>query len=172
MQTLTPELISQSELARRLGVSRQYIYKLVKQGKLQRVDGKIDFVAATETLKHLADPARPRKTKDLPDDPAPAAPSDASRAPTFAEAKTMKEVFNAKLARLRFEEESGKLIEKADIEDKARDIAVIVKESLLMIPNKLMEQLAVESDPREIHVMLDREIREILAEMANQIKRR
>lgn len=167
---MTADLISQSELARRLGVSRQYIYKLVKDGKLQRVDGKIDFVAASETLKHLADPARPRKTKGLPD--ALAAPSEASRAPTFAEAKTMKEVFNAKLARLKFEEESGKMIEKADIEDKARDIAVIVKESLLMLPNKLMEQLAVESDPREIHVMLDREIREILAEMANQIKRR
>lgn len=152
-------------------MSRQYVYKLVKQGKIQRVDGKIDFAAASEALKSLADPARPRKsTASVPEPPAAPSP-ESSRAPTFAEAKTMKEVFNAKLARLRFEEESGKLIERDEIEDKARNIAVIVKESLLMIPNKLMEQLAAESDPREIYVMLDQEMREVLAEMANQIKR-
>jgi transcriptional regulator with XRE-family HTH domain len=169
---MTAELVTQSELARRLGVSRQYVYKLVKQGKIQRVDGKIDFAAASEALKGLADPARPRKSTASAPEP-PAAPSpESSRAPTFAEAKTMKEVFNAKLARLRFEEESGKLIEREEIEDKARDIAVIVKESLLAIPNKLMEQLAAESDPREVHVMLDREMREILSEMANEIRRR
>jgi transcriptional regulator with XRE-family HTH domain len=162
---LTSNLITQAELARRLGVSRQYVGKLVRQGKIQRVDGKIDLEVATGALRMLADPARPRNTPELLGE----AEEDST---TFAEAKTMKEVYSAKLARLKFEEESGKLIERADIEDKARDVAVIVKESLLMLPNKLMEQLAVESDPREINVMLDREMREVLARMADQIKKR
>ena len=164
---MVSELISQAELARRLGVSRQYVGKLVKQGKIEKVGAKIDFQAASAALKMLADPARPRNTPDLLPDG-----SEGGDSTTFAEAKTMKEVYQAKLARLKFEEESGKLIEKAEIEDKARDIAVIVKESLLTIPNKMMEQLAVESDPRKINVALDEEIRAILAELSDQIAKK
>ena len=174
MQTLTSEMITQSEFARRLWLSRQYIGKMIKQGKIQKVGDKIDFDAASDALKQVADPARPRNTPDLLSDPlSEASPSPTgSRSPTFGEAKTMKEVYSAKLARLRYEEESGKLIEKSEIEDKARDIAIAVKESLLMIPNSMMESLAVETDPREINVMLDREIRKVLARMADQIRKK
>ena len=157
---MAPELITQAELARRLGVSRQYVGKLVKEGKIQKVGKKIDFESASKALRRIADPARSSSSDDSVENT------------TFAEAKTMKEIYHAKLARLKFEEESSKLVEKSLVEDRARDIAVTIKESLLMLPTKLMETLAVESDPREINVILDREVRELLAAMAQEIKKK
>ena len=143
-----------------LGVSRQYNGKLVKEGKIKKVGRKIDFESASKTLQKIADPARSRSSNQEPENI------------SFAEAKTMKEVYQAKLARLKYEEESSKLVEKSIIEDRARDIAVTVKESLLMLPTKLMENLALESDPRKINELLDREFREILASMAQEIKKK
>lgn len=51
--------LSQSDFARHIGRSRQYVHKLVRAGKVDvGPDGLIDAVAAVERLKAMADPAR------------------------------------------------------------------------------------------------------------------
>ena len=156
------ELISQSEFARRLGVTRQYVNKLIRLGKIEKIGTKVDFVKASAALKNMADPVRKKSSAPPPDPEPESEPSDNSRAPTFGEAKTMREIYNAKLARLRYEEESGSLIARDEVEDRARDIAIILKEGLLSLPTKMMEKLAVTSDPREINSILDAEVRDLL----------
>ena len=89
-------------------------------------------------LEGLSDPARPRKTslasapparEVVPEQPAPASDPEGAiikgekRAPTFAEAKTMKEVYLAKMARLKYEEEAGRFLEKAEVVDSAAEVA-------------------------------------------------
>ena len=166
---MAQELISQSEFARRLGVSRQYVNKLIRLGKIEKFGTQVDFEAASLAIKQVSDPAH-AKIADPAPDPDSSAPSG-PRAPTFGEAKTMKEIYTAKLARLRFEEESGKLIDRGEMEDRARDIAVILKEGLLALPAKLMESLSLLDDPREINALLDREFREVLRQMSGQMRK-
>lgn len=186
MPTLTsePDLISQAELARRLGVSRQYVGRLVKQGKLELVGRKLDAEASMAVLEGLADPARPRKTNlaaspparevvaeqsEPADDPEGAIIKGEKRAPTFAEAKTMKEVYLAKMARLKYEEEAGRFLEKSEVERRAQEVGMVVRQNLLSLPSRLMDQLAAESDPREINALLDAEVREVLTMLAEEL---
>ncbi len=51
-------LISQSEYARRRGVSRQYVSRLVKQGVIVLENGKVNPVRADAALEARRDPAR------------------------------------------------------------------------------------------------------------------
>jgi transcriptional regulator with XRE-family HTH domain len=173
MMTAEPELISQAELARRLGVSRQYVNRLVRSGKLELEGKKIDAAKAVAALRQVRDPARKYKTDEPADldQPAPQPEPAAKRQPTFAEAKTMKEVYLARMARLKYEEEAGKLVPKADVEARAADIGMVVKQNILSIPSRLMDQLADETDPREINAILEAELRRALEQLAQELRR-
>ncbi|MBF0116900.1 MAG: hypothetical protein HQM04_17890, partial [Magnetococcales bacterium] len=59
-------LISQSEWARQKGFSRQYVGKLVSQGTIQLVDGKIDTVQAENALASIREPARELQRATIP----------------------------------------------------------------------------------------------------------
>jgi len=175
MGTLTSdrELVTQAELARRLDVSRQYVNRLVRMGKLELEGKKLDVAKSIAVMEQLRDPARKRKSDDQadPDQAAPQSGPEAKRQPTFAEAKTMKEVYLARMARLKYEEEAGKLVPKADVESRAADIGMVVKQNLLSIPSRMMDELAIESDPREINAILERELRQVLEQLAQEILR-
>ena len=169
---MAQELITQSELARRLGVSRQYIYKLVKSGKIKKVGKKVDYESACESIKMISDPARSKlsdKAEDVElsiDDG-----SDDKRNPTFAEAKTMKEIYSAKLAKLKYEEEAEILINKSQIYEKAHLVGRNIKQVLLSLPARVMEQLAVENDPRVINTILEKEVRDSLSSLEEELKK-
>ncbi len=55
--------ISQSEYARRRGVSRQYVSRLVKEGVIRLKNGKVDPAQADAALAARRDPARPLRRK-------------------------------------------------------------------------------------------------------------
>lgn len=159
------ELITQSELARRLGVTRQYIYKLVKQGKISKEGSLIDFDKASKAIQMIADPARSSSIdskSELDVD------MDGS---SFAEAKTMKEIYGAKLAKLKYEEEAGMLILKSDVKNKAHEVGKNIKDVLLSLPARVMDELSLESDPRKVNSILEKEVRDSLSSLVEILKR-
>ena len=58
-------LISQSEWARRQGFSKQYVGKLIKQGKIHLIDGMIDEYTANAELEMKRNIDLPRQRKNL-----------------------------------------------------------------------------------------------------------
>ena len=54
---MSGERITQAEFARRNGWTKQYVAKLVKQGRIQLEGGKIDPVAAKRAIGQLAEPS-------------------------------------------------------------------------------------------------------------------
>ena len=110
MDAETPALMDQVQYAKHRGKTKQYINKLVKAGVLVMRGGKIDVRASDQVLDDKPLPAI--------DEP-PAArtmatvrtPEDGPQKTTYAEARTIRTVFQAKLARLDFETRQGKLIE-------------------------------------------------------------
>ena len=179
------EYVSQAEFARRIGVSRQYVGKLVKEGKLKKArNGKLDFQKAKAAIELIRDPARESKAKlekaasDLaapgpkePKEPKKGGKSGGSgRMLTFAESKAMKEFWLAKRAKLDFERAAGTLLEEADTRKSLFEALRPLRESLLAAPGRMAGELAPLSDPSAIESRLMELVREALEEALERAK--
>ena len=102
-------LLSQSEFAKRQGWSRQYVGKLVKSGKITLVNGKIDPEQALAAIKAQSEPSTELRAKPQSRTALPSAPTDSRQAVDFVTARTMREAFKAKMAKMEYEEKAGKL---------------------------------------------------------------
>ena len=111
-----PGLVTQAEFARRYGVTRQAVGDLVARGVIPLVDELVDEAAAIAAIARSHDPARPSKVLEAARAAGlPVAPSAEEEARSFNEAKTRRELAEAKRAELRLAKESGELVELAAV---------------------------------------------------------
>ncbi|MEI8395180.1 MAG: hypothetical protein WCF85_10620 [Rhodospirillaceae bacterium] len=186
---------SQRQFAGRVGLSQGRITQLVKEGLPLLGNGRIDVDAALRWLEQNLDHARsarakgaspetvseppPRpepvpKAKPVPPAPprqaaspvAPAAP--ATGGVTMAEARRQHEIVRVANARLKFDKERGKLVNKDDVKilvfNRARKernahLAWIMRASPLMAAD-------LQVDPTLMFSVLDRHVREHLSDLA------
>lgn len=177
---------SQKDYADHIGKTKQYVNKLVKNGKIPlRPDRKIDFAEADFALNRLADPARQQTPVTPPVSPSvpasdlfEAAPTmQQTAAPTFADVKTAREGYQAKLSKLQYEREIGKLVNKAELEKALVSAGRSIRQKLDALPAWAGELFALVQDGgSEIEVRkflksrvheLEETISENLAEAAN-----
>jgi len=187
------ELVSQNQLAQKLGVSRQYISKLVKKGvfdncfegkklkldcakKAYEENRKI-FVRETKLEKVKKEvikktPAEIKQDKEV---------FNEQSVDEFAEllldvdkpalkVAIIKEYWAGKLNELKFLKEKGKLIEKDEVEREFYEIALMVKEKLLNIPMRVSNELAGKSDEFEIRQVLEDEIKQALEDLSRKLR--
>jgi hypothetical protein len=169
MGTELPPLMSQSEYARHRGCSRQYVSKLVAAGVLVlRSGGKIDRVASDKVLddQPLPEIEDPPPARTMP--PA-RAPEDGPQKTTYHEARTIRTIFLAKLARLDYETRQGKLIEAEGVRLRISEHVRALRDGLLGLPDRLSSTLAAETDQRKVHVLLRTEITRELEAMAHAL---
>lgn len=161
-------LISQSEYARRQGVSRAYIGKLVKQGKLPTTGGKIDPAVADKALKNSSErPVRvdaPTRVAARAGDSAPSGPPVPGTT-SLLQAKTVFETYRAKREKLEYEKESGRLVDVDDIRKAQEKAYSIVRSRLLQIPSKLTPILMALTSRAEIKAALQAEVTAALNEL-------
>jgi hypothetical protein len=72
----------------------------------------------------------------------------------------------ARLAKLDFEERSGKLVDADQVRAQIFALGRRAREALLGLPDRLAPVLAGESDPAEIHRLLAQELTTCLAELS------
>ena len=149
-------LISQAEFARQQGFTRGYVTKLIKKGIIKLNQGKVDSIQAVQSMKDHADPSTLIRSdqKNSATDPTPSV--------DFVTARTMREAFKGRLAKLEFEEKSGKLTDAATVKNDAFEAGRIIRDELLTIPDRLADVLAAETDPRETRKKLYEEIEQVL----------
>ena len=120
------ELLTQADYAKRRGVSRQYVHKLVRAGRIVLQGGLVDAEAADRVLADSADPARQHLSKlaEVPESgAAEASPAGGGEAPAatagsvFQAARTSREAYQAKLAEIEYRERIGQLVARAEVED-------------------------------------------------------
>jgi hypothetical protein len=161
--------VSQSEAARREGVSQPWIAKLIKQGRLT-VDAKkrVRLAQLRAVRAEGLDPSRghhkgtPRAT---------AAPAAAPLTVGFTAARTSREQQMALLAEMDVRQRMGELVEWSKVEALNASTAVMIRESLLAIPDRLAAVLAAELDERRVRQLLDSELRTALASLAAAMKK-
>ncbi|WP_419835375.1 hypothetical protein [Endozoicomonas atrinae] len=162
------KLLSQSEFARRQGWSRQYVGKLVKSGKITLVNGKVDPEQAQAAIKAQSEPSTELRAKSQSGTILPASPTDSRQAVDFVTARTMREAFKAKMAKMEYEEKAGKLTDASKVREEAFRAGRIVRDSLLGIPDRLSDVLAAENDPAQVRQLLMGEFENILQALSQQ----
>lgn len=90
-----------------------------------------------------------------------------SRGPSYAQSRAIKEAYAAKLTKLDFEEKSGKLVEVEKVNQHFFKIGRRVRDALLSMPDRLSQELAVETDSHVIHQNMLAEINQVLDELSN-----
>jgi hypothetical protein len=160
--------MDQVQYAKHRGKTKQYINQLVHAGVLVMRGKKIEVAASDQVLddRQLPEieepPAAWVVTSARTDDGAPQRTS-------YAEARTIRTVFQAKLARLDFETKQGKLIEADGVRQRISEHVRALRDGLLGLPDRLASTLAAETDQRKVHVLLKAEITRELEALAHAI---
>lgn len=186
---MTTEPLSLRGYARHRGVSLRAVQKAVASGRIKTLeDGRIDPQAADEqwTRNTAPRPQRPteaanppltRNTHHRSELPKPNSIREESREPSrldsafdFARARAVRENYEARLRKLEFEERSGRLVNRDEIEVAAFNRFRMYRDAMLNIPDRLSAQLAAETDPARVHELLTEEIRRALNEVSDAFR--
>jgi len=134
-------LMTQAEYARHRGVSRQAIADLVKKEKLALIErhGRklIDVAAADRTLGETRERVTLREAPEAEPEAPNAAPRESAG---LTKAKTLTEVYRARLAQLEYEEKVGKLLPRDQVEQAASDCGAAILR-VLELPLTRLEPL-------------------------------
>lgn len=184
---MTP-VATQADFARRLGVSRSHVTGLKHAGRLVLTDnGLVDVdasiaridatrdpnrddvanrhAAARERLQTAAAPPVPPQAPASPLAPPDAAPhADPDDSISYQAARTVKERYAAKTAKLEYERAIGHLVERAAVEAAVEDIMTTVRQSLEQQPHRLAP-LLIGKDLDAIRATLRQETAHILGAM-------
>jgi hypothetical protein len=166
-------LMSMRQYAKHRGVSAPAVSAAVKKGRIPCkwdaggkaiIDSEVadrawvrntDFTKAPHLEAQAQAPVPPQ-----PDPPADtAAEEKESKRPGVADAAAVLKTYQARLAKLDFEEKAGKLVSAEEVKMDAFKTARSVRDAMMAIPAKISAELAGETNPFTIHRALEKEIR-------------
>lgn len=188
--------VSRKEAAADLGFSRQRLEKLIRQGRVIETEQGVDIEQARQVRETMLDarrlfaasPSEQQKLDEPAAPPAQASPAKAQRKTynvprgsqkvadgdgelfDFATAKTHRERANAKLAELRYLEQSGKLIPADEVKAKEFAVARKLRDRILGFPARIQNFLP----PEAMQVMIeecDQLVRELQEDAASIAER-
>jgi predicted site-specific integrase-resolvase len=162
-------MVSPATFAKVTGVSRQAVYKAIKDGRLDDalvdnggkkkamdLDKASKIWTATMAPRQL-DPVRVAEVIRTPEE----------EVPDFYTSRARKEHYNAELARISTEQQLQDLVPAAQVQKESFAMARAVRESLANLADRLSNERAGESDPSRIHQMLVQEHRQCLIELCD-----
>jgi hypothetical protein len=154
-------LITQAEWAKRQGFSKQYVGKLISQGKIKLVDCMIDEKSANAVLQNQRDPNLPIRRNGSN-----SYENQSDMHDLLVKTKLKNEIERGKLLEAKVKTEIGQLVSLEDVKKVAFARGRIIRDSMLNIPDRISSLLATENDASKIHEILTKEIREVLEELS------
>jgi phage terminase Nu1 subunit (DNA packaging protein) len=179
--------VSQSEFAKIIGCSRQYVSKLKSQGKIKFDRKGLVLVAASKKL--LADSADPAN------DPATTMPrrdgrkrhsagitaqeskQDAagdepiSTTGHYQKSRAVKETYDAKLKKIEYEQKIGELVHREGVERASFKIGRVLQNKLSALPSRLAPRVTIESDQKINFQIIQDEIAIIIKDIENELQK-
>ena len=179
-------------LARQLGVSETAVRRAEKAGRIGReADGSWDLAKVRAAWAGNTDPAQQRGGRSAGNGsrratrravkPVPEAAVGAVRdtlrehgepiaagAMTFMQARTANEVLKAQERRLRLQQMKGELVDRAKAVAQVFRLARDERDAWVNWPARVAAMIAaeLEVDPHQVHTVLERQVRDHLAELA------
>ena len=174
------ETISRAELARRLKISRARVTQLCHAGLPVLPDGKVDAAVALDWIARRTDPSHRigRRNRgpaghvaSAPvDAPAPVTPrfsGDAGAVLLVARAK--RAIADAKRAERLERHQAGELVERTEAAAYAANFSMLVRDHVLVQPDRLAERLAAANDQTEVYRILRDDGRALLKRLSKAI---
>jgi hypothetical protein len=169
-------VVSLRAYARHRGVTLAAVQKALATRRIQRApDGGIDVEAAdrdwsrnTEPLQqqngitggHAPKPGAAPIAQQTIAEPPPAAAS------SLAQSQSVRIAYQARLAKIEYEERLGKLVQADEVRAAAFRAARVVREQLLGLPDRLAPQLVGGLSVEQVHELLTTEIERVLRDLA------
>lgn len=162
------------EYARLRNVAPEAVNKAIKSGRLnasitrdKRGWPRIDPEIADQEWGEFTHPTHGGDRRKKPDqEDEQVIPRAGNAAQTFAQSRAVKEAYLARLAKLEFEEKSGRLVNADGMKNEAFKLARIVRDAILNIPDRISAELAAETEPFKVHTRLTEELRVALEALA------
>ena len=163
--------LSISAYARHRGVSRVAVHKALNTGRIQKEpDGTIDVEKADAAWREKSNPAQKRKTEsDVAPQENHVTPPIINSGPSFAQSRAVREAYNARLAKLSYEEKSGTLIKVDMVKVAWFNTLRVLRDRILGFPDRMAPVLSAESDPKVIRDLLEKELRQVLTDAADAV---
>ena len=158
--------------ARHRGVSHVAVLKAIKAGRIvKEQDGTIDPAKADAAWKQNTSQAQQRKPQK--EDKASVERSADSHVvnngPSYAQSRAIKEAYNARLAKLEYEEKSSALVRTDNIKVAWFNVLRVLRDRTLNLPDRMAPLLAAETDPKQVRELLEAELRQILNDAADAV---
>lgn len=160
--------------AKHRGVALSAVQKAIKTGRIKLdSDGKIDAqqadIAWQINTRPMADDTIAYQNTDANDHPN---EIEAKNAPNYQKARAIREAYSARLAKLDFEERSGKLVPLETVSKVVFTIGRQLRDRIQLIPRQLapliVSSVLESPDPRLIEDMLDSAIRDALEQYTKE----
>ena len=166
--------ISQRAYAKHRGVSLAAVQKAIKTGRIRAdASGRIDAAQADAAWERNTGP-RPELAIAPSSPPIPKASVTPAQEPVaggldYSRARAVRENYLARLTKIEFEERSGKLVNRDEVQVAAFNKFRTFRDGMLNIPDRVAAMLAAESDATRAHDILATEIRKALLEFADGV---
>lgn len=131
--------------------------------------GYMAAVNAAQRARHRPVPAAPPSSATAADPTLPSdteAPGQQSRNATYNQARTAREVYEAKLSQLKYEQEVGKLVNADAVRAEFAKQVVVVRDQFLRLPDRLAPMLVGLADIETIKRTIMVEVRAALSQFA------
>lgn len=152
-------LLSARQYAKHRGVSHTAVQKALRDGRIPSSGGRIDPAVADRAWKANTDPSK--QTTTVANEPG----SDAARG-SYTTSRAVRESYLARLAKLEYEEKSGRLVSADEVRISTFNVARAARNMLLALPDRLAPILAAMTSAREVHALLSTEVRRVCEEIA------
>ena len=147
--------------ARHRGVSHTAVQKAIQSGRISvEPDGTLDPAKADAEWE--------KNTRSSKGSVASAAIAQASGGVDFNKARAVKETYNARLAKLTYQERVGQHVSVEEVKLGAFNMARKLRNRILQIPMRISAQLAAETDPHIVEDMLNAELSGALEELSQE----
>ena len=158
-------LMSQRAYSRHRGVSVSTVQNAIKNGRIRTLpDGQIDSDIAD------AEWARNTQTKAPPVDriaQKPVDDGDTYGASQYTKARAVRETYQARIAKIDYEERIGKLVSGEEVQAAAFNKFRQFRDAMISIPDRMAAMLAAENVGATVHALLTAEIRKVLNDFAD-----
>ncbi|HEU0180354.1 MAG TPA: hypothetical protein VFV58_39460 [Blastocatellia bacterium] len=161
--------VSITEYAVQRGVNPQTIANAVRDGRITRnADGTIDSEAADREWeahsrsKISAGPSGPQQKQGA----ATTSATEPVAGMMYADARALKEVYDAQRRKLELEVRAGELISRTAVERAAFSRFRMIRDACLNIPARVAPLLAGEKDEAKVFSILEEEIRRVFTDFA------
>ncbi len=147
--------------ARQQGFSRQYAHKLIKSGKIDTRNGQVNVIQANEALAQL----RATQIKE----PLDLSSENGKRlSELLLKTRIKNEMTRGERLQLDVEEKKRQVVPIHEVHERLARLAIVTRDNLLRIPDRIQHELAAMRDVVAIHTTLTAAIRDGLSAVSDE----